>query len=63
MNDDMDHIDDTMNNRKIARRLAGDAASHGDPIAGMLAELENVAAPFFLGVDEDHDSSDMDVYP
>lgn len=58
-----DDIDETMKNRKIARKLAGDAASQGDPIAGALAELENIAAPFFLGVDEDPNSEDLDVYP
>lgn len=61
--DDPNDIDDTMRNRRIARKQAGDAASRGDPVAGMLSEMENVAAPFFLGVDEDPDSSDLDVYP
>ena len=56
-------IDETILNRKIARKLAGDAASKGDPIAGALAELENAALPFYLGVDADENSEDMDVYP
>ncbi len=56
-------IDDTMDNREIAKRMSSDAVSRGDAIAGGLADLENAASPFFLGVDEDEDSSDMDVYP
>ena len=59
----MDDIDETIANRKLARKLAGDAASKGDPIAGALAELENIASPFYLGVDSNENSEDLDVYP
>lgn len=60
MNED---IGDVMLSRKIARKMAGNAASRGDPLAGVLAELENSAAVFFLGIDEDPDGSDLDVFP
>lgn len=63
MNDELENIDDTMQNRRLARRMVNEAASKGNPIAGMLEALESLAAPFFLGVDEDPDDSDMDVYP
>ena len=56
-------IDETMRNREIARKIASDAASKGDPIAGALAALENIAAPFYLGIDSDEDDSDLDVFP
>lgn len=61
--DDFEEIDEIMRNREIARKLASDAASRGESIPGMLAELENLAAPFFLGVESDPDDSDMDVWP
>ncbi len=60
---DPEDIDTTMENRRIAGQSASDAAARGEPTAGQLADLENLATPFFLGVDEDEDSSDMDVYP
>ncbi len=61
----MDDIDHTMNNRRIARKLMGDAASKGNDLAGAMAELEVLASPFFLGIDEDEDedSADLDVWP
>lgn len=62
MNDEID-IDEIIENRKIARRMASDAASKGDPIAGALAELENIAAPFYLGIDADENPDDLAVFP
>lgn len=56
-------VEDTMKNREAAVRMARDAAARGDSLAGMLSELERSAAPFFLGIDEDPDDSDMDVFP
>lgn len=55
--------EETICNRKIAVRMAREAAGRGDSLAGMLSELERSAAPFFLGLDEDPDDSDMDVWP
>ena len=60
MNED---IGDVMLSRKITRKITGNTASHGDPLADILAELENSAAVFFLGIDEDPDGSDLDVFP
>lgn len=63
--DDYDYsdIDETMLNRRLAMRNAQNAASRGHDLAGMLGEMERLASPFFLGMDEDADSSDLDVYP
>ncbi len=58
-----DDVDETTANRKVARKMASDAASRGDPLAGALADLENLAQPFYLGLDADDDSSDLDVFP
>lgn len=54
---------DVMRARRNAVQMARDAAARGDPLAGMLSELERAASPFFLGIDEDPDDSDMHVYP
>ncbi len=56
-------IEVTIANRKIAMRMSSKAASAGCPIAGALADLENISQPFYLGLDADADSSDMDVWP
>jgi hypothetical protein len=56
-------IDEIMKARRIARKRVNDAASRGDPIAGALEALEHLAEPFFLGVDEDPDDSDLGVFP
>ena len=56
-------IEETMQARKNAVFLYRLAASRGDSLAGMLANLEGLASPFFLGIDEDGDDSDMDVFP
>lgn len=60
MDDENEMLDVTQQNRKLAKKLARDAASRGDPLAGALADLENLAAPFFL---DDGDSADLDVHP
>lgn len=62
MNEDID-IDEVMRNRQIAKKMASKLASKGNPIAGMLAELENVASPFFLGIDADENAEDLGVTP
>jgi hypothetical protein len=36
---------------------------HTSPTFGMLADLENLAEPFFLGEDLDEDDSDFDEGP
>jgi hypothetical protein len=56
-------IDDIMRNRRIAREAVNRAASRGDKLCGMLEALEHLAQPFFLGVDEDPDDSDLQVFP
>jgi hypothetical protein len=56
-------LDETMRNRKAAMEMAREAAFRGDPLAGSLFALEHLAEPFFLGVDEDPDDSDLDVFP
>jgi hypothetical protein len=56
-------IEEIMQARKIAMDMVRDAALRGDPEAGSLLALEALAEPFFLGVDEDPDDSDMDVWP
>lgn len=33
------------------------------PLAGMLSELERLAEPFYLGIDQDPDTSDLDCEP
>lgn len=58
-----ERIDDTMKNREIAKKRVRDALAKGDKLAGMLADLENIASPFFLGTDADPDDSDIDVLP
>lgn len=55
--------EDTIKNRRIARRMMNEAASKGDAIAGMSEAMEYLASPFFLGVDEDEDDSDLAVFP
>lgn len=54
---------ETMKQRKIAVKMARKAAAQGDPLAGALSELERLAGPYFLGVDEDENSEDLDVFP
>ncbi len=63
IDDALDHIEETMNNRRIAREAANDAASRGDPIAGQLEALEFLAAPYYLGLDSDENDEDLDVFP
>jgi hypothetical protein len=59
----MSDVSDVFEARKKAIQAASDAASAGDPIAGMLADLENLAQPFYLGLDCDEDDSDLWVWP
>jgi len=54
-----DHIYETVAARRDAIAMARDAASRGDSLAGMLSELERLAEPFYLGIDEDPDDSDL----
>ena len=56
-------IEETIQARKNAVFLYRLAASRGDSLAGMLANLEGLTSPFFLGIDEDGDDSDMEVFP
>lgn len=58
-----DDYEETLANRRVAIQMAREAALRGDPLAGSLAALELMAEPFFLGIDEDEDDSDLDVYP
>jgi len=60
--DEIDH-DDVIANRRIAVQWANDAASRGHPLAGALASLELASSPFYLGIDEDSDDSDLQVWP
>ena len=53
-------IEDTKANRRIAMQRAMESV---DPIAAQLKELEIIASPFFLGLDEDADDSDLNVFP
>lgn len=62
MNEDID-IDEVIRNRQIAKKMASELASKGNPIAGMLAELENAASPYFLGIDANENTEDLDVMP
>lgn len=55
-----DDLDEIMEARRTARQMASEV---GGDLVGRLADLELLAIPFFLGVDEDEDDSDMDVYP
>ena len=48
---------------KKAMKRISDSASKGDDLCGMLMALENDAAPYFLGVDQDDDDSDLAVWP
>ena len=59
----LEHIDETMKNRSIARRMVNDAASAGHPLAGAVEALENLAASYYLGLDADENDEDLDVYP
>ena len=61
--EEIERIEETMANRKIARKAVNDAASKGDPIAGALEALEHLASPFYLGTDADSDDSDLGVFP
>jgi hypothetical protein len=47
-----------------ARKIAMQAALESDsPLAAQLKELEILASPFFMGLDEDLDDSDICVFP
>lgn len=63
MNEPNESNDHDSEARAIARRWAREAASRGVPLASMLSELERLAEPFYLGTDEDPDTSDLDVWP
>lgn len=58
-----ERINETLRARKAAVKMAREEASQGDPLAGMLSNLELLASPFFLGIDEDADDSDLDLWP
>lgn len=45
--------------RRFWHKKALDAAFAGDPLAGSLMALEQVAEPYFLGLDYDPDDSDL----
>ena len=55
-----DDIDDIMAARRIAVKLA---ITSNDPLCGLLAQLEIMASPYFLGIDEDVDDQDLGVWP
>lgn len=57
------NCEDIVKARKVAMDMACDAAFRGDSLAGSLMALEHYAEPYFLGLDEDEDDSDMDVWP
>lgn len=54
---DIDHI---MEDRRKAVKAM---QSSNNPLADSCMALELLAAPFFLGIDEDEDDSDMVVWP
>jgi hypothetical protein len=54
-------IEEIVDARRTAMRLVHE---HGDdPLNGLLLSLEHLAEPFYLGLDEDQDGTDLDVFP
>ncbi len=53
---------DLIDTAALARRwLRGEVSKETrDPLGGMLAEIEILSAPYYLGLDYDADTSDVD---
>jgi hypothetical protein len=62
-NDPHQGTEETIKNRRIALEMTNKAAMRGHGICAALFALESFAAPFYLGLDEDPDDSDLDVFP
>ena len=60
MTDIPEDIDDILEAREKAVALT---RKSNDPLCGLLAQLELMASPYFLGVDGDTDDSDLGVWP
>ncbi len=61
--EDGDGVDEGREDTAKARRFLRKKVSENmlrDPLYGMLADLENAASPFYLGLDYDEDTSDVD---
>jgi hypothetical protein len=62
--DDEQIIDSTMLNRRIAVEAVRQAEqAECVDLLWYLISMEEMSSPFFLGIDEDPDDSDMDVWP
>lgn len=53
-------IKDAVKYRKWMMKRVRHRAAMGDPICGSLIELESMASPFYLGMDDSDDLSDLD---
>jgi hypothetical protein len=55
-----DDIDDILEARKIAMKMVKESDC---TLANELLALEFLVSPFYLGIDEDNDDSDLAVFP